>query len=138
MKERSAFLRALAKNEDDTKTRLAYADWLDENGEHEEADRQRRWPAANWWLFQFCQDNNSSDKGASVERVISCEMLIQLGRESIQRADKEGIGFGCWNNMRMSRALNENSHEFWKNWSIVTGIAVPKDAADKSFFRCSC
>jgi uncharacterized protein (TIGR02996 family) len=58
MNDREAFLRALKKNEDDTATRIIFADWLDEHGEHEEADRQRQWPAAKGWLVQFCQDNN--------------------------------------------------------------------------------
>ena len=55
MDQREAFLKALAENEDDTTTRLVYADWLDEQGEHEEADRQRKWPAAKEWLVRFCQ-----------------------------------------------------------------------------------
>src|SRR5205814_1124014 len=53
MNQRNAFLKALAKNEDDTATRLVYADWLDEHGEHEEADRQRKWPAAKEWLVRL-------------------------------------------------------------------------------------
>ena len=58
MNERDAFLEALARNEDDTPTRLVYADWLDEQGEHEEADRQRKWPAAKEWLVRFCRRFN--------------------------------------------------------------------------------
>ncbi|HEV3257586.1 MAG TPA: TIGR02996 domain-containing protein, partial [Gemmataceae bacterium] len=33
MNEREAFLKALAENEDDTTTRLVYADWLEERGD---------------------------------------------------------------------------------------------------------
>ena len=61
MSERDAFLKLLAENEDDTTARLVYADWLDEQGEHEEADRQRKWPAAKEWLVKFCQANNPPD-----------------------------------------------------------------------------
>ena len=60
MNERKKFLKALAKNEDETTTRMVYADWLDDQGEHEEADRQRKWPAAKAWLVQFCRDHNSA------------------------------------------------------------------------------
>ena len=43
MDERQAFLDAIAAGPwDDEVTRLVYADWLDEHGEHEEADRQRK------------------------------------------------------------------------------------------------
>ena len=45
MNERDAFLKHLAANEDDATARLAFIDWLDEQGEHEEADRHRKWPA---------------------------------------------------------------------------------------------
>lgn len=50
--QRRGFLDALAENEDDTTTRLVYADWLEDLGEHEEADRQRRWPAAKARLVE--------------------------------------------------------------------------------------
>ena len=38
MSERNAFLKALEENEDDTLTRLVYADWLDEHGQAERAE----------------------------------------------------------------------------------------------------
>jgi uncharacterized protein (TIGR02996 family) len=61
MSDRDAFLRALANDEDDTPTRLVYADWLEERGEHEEADRQRKWPAAKEWLVRLCKYNNPTE-----------------------------------------------------------------------------
>ncbi|HEY7426993.1 MAG TPA: TIGR02996 domain-containing protein [Gemmataceae bacterium] len=139
MSERNAFLKILDENEDDTTTRLVYADWLDEHGEHEEADRQRKWPAAKAWLVQFCRDHNPPpDDEDSEEWVISYAELIELGREAVEEADEEGLGFSCGNNMTMCDALRDNSREFWKNWAIVTGIAVPPDIEDKSYFRCAC
>lgn len=139
MSERNAFLEALAEDEDDTTTRLVYADWLDEHGEHEEADRQRRWPAAKEWLVRFCRDNNP-DAGAAdpYERVIAYEELLELGRQAVAESGKDGLGFYCGNNMTMCGALRGNSREFWKNWSVVTGIPLPPDAAGKSYFNCAC
>ena len=42
MNERDAFLKMIVENEDDTLTRLVFADWLDEHGEHEEAGERQR------------------------------------------------------------------------------------------------
>jgi uncharacterized protein (TIGR02996 family) len=133
----NAFLKALAENEDDTPTRLVYADWLDEQGEHEEADRQRKWPAAKEWLVLFCRDHNSDEDG-SEQWVISYEQLIELGRMAVEGADEEGCVFSCGNNMSICDALQSNSREFWNNWSVVTGIPSPLDGEVLVSFRCAC
>ncbi len=140
MNERDAFLKALAENEDDTTTRLVYSDWLEEHGEHEEADRQRKWSAAKEWLVRFCRDHNPlpDEDEDDYERVIPYEELIELGLEAIAEADEGGFGFFCGNNETMCDALRENCEAFWKNWSIVTGIPVPQDVENKSHFRCAC
>lgn len=41
--EKLAFLRSIEKDPRDYALRGVYADWLDENGEPEEAERQRNW-----------------------------------------------------------------------------------------------
>ncbi len=138
MSERNAFLKVLAENEDDTTARLVFADWLDERGEHEEADRQRKWPAAKEWLVWFCQENNPSDDHDPDEWFISYATLLELGREAVEGADESGFGFSCGNNMTMCDALRADRVEFWKNWSIVTGIPVPPDVETKSGFSCAC
>ena len=138
MTEQSLFLKALSRNEDDTETRLVYADWLDEQGEHEEADRQRKWPAAKQWLIQFCKDNNSEDENDPDNWFISYDTLLQLGRAAIERGDGRELSFSCGNNEWMCNSLRTYAEEFWTNWSIVTGIPVPPDAEEKSWFRCAC
>ena len=136
MNERDGFLKALEENEDDTSIRLVYADWLDDHGEHEEADRQRKWPAAKAWLVRLCRDNNPDpDEEDPYEMVISYEDLIELGREAAERGE---FGFSCGNNMSMCDALRADSREFWENWSIVTGIPVPPDVEDRSYYGCAC
>jgi uncharacterized protein (TIGR02996 family) len=138
--ERKAFLKALKKNEDDTTARLVYADWLDEHGEHEEADRMRKWDAAKAWLVKFCEAHNPPDEGDEDEWFISYETLVELGREAVGSVDKKTgeFGFSCGNNMDMSEALSAESRKFWKNWSIVTGIPLPPNAEEKSYFSCAC
>ena len=134
--ERNAFLRALAANEDDTTTRLVYADWLDERGEHEEADRMRKWPAAKAWLVRLCEQNNSPD--LEEEWIISYEKLLQAGRDAVEKAGESGY-FTVWVsfNHDLGAALTTNTREFWANWSIVTGIPVPANAEEKTWV-CTC
>jgi uncharacterized protein (TIGR02996 family) len=137
--ERNAFLKLLAKNEDDTTTRLVYADWLDEHGEHEEADRQRKWPTAKAWLVKFCEENNPPDDEETDEWIIDYATLIELGQEAVERAGEDGeLWFSCGNNMGMCDALRDNSEAFWDNWCIVTGITIPPDVEDNGGFSCAC
>ena len=133
MIERDDFLQALAEDEDDTATRLVFSDWLEEHGEPEEADRQRKWPAAKQWLVRFCRAHNTS-----YEHVISYEDLLELGRAAVAEADEEWVGFSCGDNMTMCDALRAQSREFWQNWSVVTGIPLPPDVDEKSHFTCGC
>jgi uncharacterized protein (TIGR02996 family) len=149
VRERDAFLKALAENEDDALTRSVYADWLDENGEHEEADRQRKWPAAKAWIVRFCQsfrrhvDDDHDDECPDEDFAysyfgITYENLLKLGRKAVEEANERGIAFYCGANERMMDSLRTNRAEFWKNWSIVTGVPVSEDQAEKSRFGCSC
>jgi uncharacterized protein (TIGR02996 family) len=144
--ERIAFLKFLAENEDDVTTRLVFADWLDERGEHEEADRQRRWPAAKEWLVKFCAANNPDPATDPETRVIPYEELLELGWSIAIRVDEgagsestqEGFGFSCGNNIDMCDALRSGFTEFLANWSIVTGMPLPLDAGDSVRFGCAC
>ncbi len=136
MREREAFLAALAEDEDDNVTRLVYADWLDEHGEHEEADRQRKWRAAKEWLVQFCEENNRSED-EPWETPIPYEELIERGRGAAERADGY-LWFSCGDNETMCDALRANGREFWTNWSVVTGIVLPAGYEEKSGFSCAC
>lgn len=81
MTEQDRFLRALAENEDDTTTRLVYADWLEEHDEYEEADRQRKWPAAKQWLLGLCKEEVSYYGSAPF--TIPYEELIAFGHRVV-------------------------------------------------------
>jgi uncharacterized protein (TIGR02996 family) len=125
------FLKRLATNPDDTTTRLVYADWLDEHGEHEEADRQRKWPAAREWLVRLCRETSQHEY-----RQTSYEELIEFGNKAVQEANTtKSVHL---NNESIWDALKSNSQEFWKNWSIVTGSPVPPEFENKGFYHWQC
>jgi uncharacterized protein (TIGR02996 family) len=84
MIDREVFLQALADNPDDVDVRLVFADWLDDHGEHEEADRQRKWPAAKQWFVRLCQENNPPPDYEE-PRAFTYEEVIEMGRHAIHR-----------------------------------------------------
>jgi uncharacterized protein (TIGR02996 family) len=129
MTERDIFLKFLAANEDDTTTRLVYADWLDEHGEHEEADRQRKWPAAKEWLVRYGKEKVRYGE-------VSYAELIEFGRQAARKASSsERVYF---DNEALWHALQADSQEFWKHWSVVTGIPLPPSLEDKGFRYWQC
>lgn len=135
MNERAGFLKLLAENEDDTITRLVYADWLDDRGEHEEADRHRKWPAAKQWLVSFFRDHDGGDYHGGLN---TFAQLIELGRVAVAESHEGGIGLDCGSNESLCDALRAHRAVFWKHWSVVTGIPVTVTAAEQSRFGCSC
>jgi uncharacterized protein (TIGR02996 family) len=131
--DRDLFLRALAEDEDDTTTRLVYADWLEEHDEYEEADRQRKWPAAKQWLLRLCKEEVSYYGSAPF--TIPYEGLIAFGHRVVtEKKSSPVIHLRDDAVDEIGRALPGDRREFFRNWSIVTGIPLPADLEDKSFY----
>ncbi len=129
MTERDAFLAAInATAWDDELPRLVYADWLDENGEHEEADRQRRYMPAERWLMGFAG------------QIIDYETFEPMTYEALISAATAFLQIGSYHDMYLDKLdeVNEQKEEFWKNFEIVTGLTVPDGSRERMFFACTC
>jgi len=148
--ERAAFLAALANNEDDAVTRSIFADWLDDHDEPEEADRQRKWPAAKAWLMEFClsinddeyaKDENGQEMwsqppiGKKPDRPHSYKDMIEAGHGAVAR---EGYYFGNEDGRHAFFDGSGTRQEFFRNWSIVTGVSVPEEVIESPGFSCAC
>lgn len=150
MNNQAAFIEALTTNEDDVETRMIYADWLEEHGLYDEAERQRKWPAAKAWMIEFCAENDESQEDSEYADEIypmGYEVLLDAAKRAATDTPNEddmrwGRGDGlcilCYNNQGMCDALQDNRREFWRNFAVLTGIAVPDEQADESWFRCAC
>ncbi len=149
--ERNQFLAALLRNEDDIPTRMAYADWLDEIGEHEEADRQRRWPAAKQWIKDLCDAYRPTEEYRKklgddafdyrMETYIPYERLIERAFDAVtdEEDTKEGwlfIGLGASDSL--CDDLRDHSALFWENWSIITGIPIATNRIKNASYSCAC
>ena len=105
---RQDFLDALKKDEDDTGTRMVFANWLDEQGEHEEAERHRKWPTAKKWLMDLCASvqeydyysEDASEEPYSAEQMYEILMGLAKSRHSdnkrnLVRPNRQPSTSGC-------------------------------------------
>ncbi len=121
--DREAFLRIIEANEDDETARQIYADWLDDCGEHEEADRQRKWCAAKNRLIAFCEKHNDDPRYETTQYDFT--KLIELLSNAAER-----ISGYMWDNDGIADGINDNRDVVWRDWAIITGKTPPSEAID--------
>ena len=64
---------------------------------------------------------------------LTYERLIDIGHQALTEGSAS-LG----NNESAMYELYENLEEFWKSWSIITGIPVPQETRENTSFRCAC
>ena len=124
---RRAFLTAIgAARWDDELPRLVYADWLDENGEHEEAERQRKYVPAERWLTRVRRELISSDEDDPPWDPISYETLIEAALTFLRTEDEDFPPYETLYCLPFETpdVVYEQREALWKNIEIVTGLAV--------------
>jgi hypothetical protein len=82
------------------------------------------------WLEQFVRDINYSDDSPH-----TYEYVIESGH---QGATKGYMYFGSDAGADFFRDSDENRREFFRNWSLVTGVAVPEETQENIAFSCAC
>lgn len=167
MNEREAFLTALAENEDDETTRLVFADFLDEHDEPEEADRMRKWRASKQWMTDWVRSINYGkweydDDGEYVLDVDGSRVpaktdnlgdphtlkdAIEAGHAAVQgkfyswRTDAGSDYFHGYD-MEEGDYIKvdgvRQAAEWFRHWSILTGVEVPGSVIESPPFCCAC
>lgn len=138
---REKFKAALFENEDNREVRAAFADWLDERGEHEEAQRHRDWQEARTWLIEFCHKyRNYCGDGPDM----TLEALIAIANEGYRRWKNEpgrnpnlSMFLGAYESL-CDALRGPEGPTFWKYWAIATGRYVSGGEATKATYGCGC
>jgi uncharacterized protein (TIGR02996 family) len=135
MNDRQAFLAAIQAEPLDHLLRCVFADWLDEHGEVEEANRQRQWVAAYEYLANNFVSYYGYEEGAEgPAHVLALQEIEYFVRSLVEEG---GICFG-------SESLVENMWdetmraEFYRSLEIVTGTTILPEVRERAGFRCAC
>ena len=140
------FAEALSRNPLDHSTRLIYADWLDEEGLSDDADRQRKFVPAFLFLAEFTEErynqNNWNDSegnliigpdGLDYSRVLA---EIAYWEETIRNRTPD-IVFGS-DYAQEAMSDPDTRKKFWDCFQTVTGTVPPQVVVDQEWYRCAC
>ena len=86
------------------------------------------------WLEQFGRDI-SYDVEDDEPPMYEYESVIDVGYDG---ATNGHMGFGTDAGADFFREGEENTREFFDNWSLVTGVAVPEEIRANLSVRCAC
>jgi uncharacterized protein (TIGR02996 family) len=119
--DRQAFLNSITAAPEDLGLRQVYADWLDEQGLHEEALYQRSWSLSQEsrkWIERFADQYD-----------FTYDRIVDAATRFLEHGDYLVDG---------SRLEGEFvPDEFWEHFEKATGRQVPRHGRE-NFFSCSC
>jgi hypothetical protein len=99
--------------------------------------------AAVRWLEQFVRDINYDDYTDESDAVgtpsdtapHSYEYFIGAGHQGVAEGS---MHFGSDAGADFFHESEDNRRAFFRNWSLVTGVAVPEETQEKITFSCAC
>lgn len=91
--------------------------------------------AAVRWLEQFAKDIGYEDEDHVEPPTYTYERIVEIGRYGVE----EGyMGFWTDAGADFFRDSDEDAREFFRNWSLVTGVAVSDEKVSQIAVSCAC
>ena len=153
MPSRDQFLQSIHENPMDQDLRQVFADWLDEQGDHDEAERQRKYLDSVAWLREFARKHH----GFGYEQYRTSEEQDKESRRFHPEYDANAVyEYDSYHQLLyfLSRhvdgdhylpfdtpyGFDEYSDELWGHFEVITAIQAPQDEyrSEMPPFRCSC
>jgi hypothetical protein len=88
--------------------------------------------AAVRWLERFARDIGYEGDDPPT---YTYEQVVEIGHEGVSSGH---MYFWSDDGADFFRDGDDNRREFFRNWSLVTGVAVPEEAQEKITFSCAC
>ena len=137
--QRNAFEKALLETPLDSLTRGVYADWLEEQGLDDEAQRQRDWTPAYDFLKKFADpyalyvdEDTPTPKGYVYADVMR---EIEGWKEQIQREGNVIFGSNYCQDTLHDPEIKE---KFWRAFEVITGVSPPLKLRQREWYGCAC
>ena len=143
MTSKEDFLNAINDHPEDDLYRQVYADWLDDHGEYDGAQRQRNYKKSvqflKNWVEKIRDDTQQSMEvlEASTNQPLTYENVLRVARSKLEHDE---WGDECIRFLGMNDPWMHDEDEFWEAVSVVTCLPIP-DAIKRhhlSIFSCSC
>src|SRR5262249_22429157 len=88
--------------------------------------------AAVRWLEQFARDIGYESEDLPT---YSYEQVVEIGHHGVSSGH---MSFWTDAGADFFRESDDNRREFFRNWSLATGVAVPEEEQESIGFSCAC
>lgn len=143
MSQRDVFLKCIEDEPLNQGYRDVYSDWLLEQDEPEECERQRQFIGALNILrrhtdFRYLLDEGNGEWKTTITKEEYKHLIAEIDNWKVSVESGHGIRFGNTSSSDEITGDARTRHEFWKAFRIVTGVEAPDDIKFREYYGCGC